>query len=40
MLEVNLNRVMTYTLMLVVFVIGYAAIAFEHQLKLTKRQQP
>lgn len=27
---------MTYTLMLVVFVIGYAAIAFEHQLKIDK----
>ncbi len=27
---------MTYTLMLVVFVLGYAAIAFEHQLKIDK----
>ena len=27
---------MIYTLMLVVFVLGYAAIAFEHQLKIDK----
>lgn len=27
---------MTYTLMLVVFILGYAAIAFEHQLKIDK----
>jgi hypothetical protein len=27
---------MVYTLMLVVFVLGYAAIALEHQLKIDK----